>query len=64
MSKKDNVGELIDFGVLGSSVKQAEEMVEDDKVREQRKKQNEEWMKKNGVSVADMAGCMHKRMGR
>jgi hypothetical protein len=50
---------LFDMKLLGNSVAAAKAMCKEDKVLERKARANIKWMKKNRISAADMAGCMH-----
>jgi len=51
--------DLFNTKLLGDSVASAEAMCKKDKVLEKKARKNMAWMKKNRISVAEMAGHMH-----
>jgi hypothetical protein len=51
--------EMFDMKLLGDSVASAEAMCKKDKVLEKKARKNMAWMKKNRISVAEMAGFAH-----
>jgi hypothetical protein len=59
MRKKSSVDDLFNPCILGKSVQQAKMMVRDDRICKRRGLQNEKRMKKQGITVAGMAGFMH-----
>jgi hypothetical protein len=57
--RKKSSDDLFTSRILGKSIQQAKMMVQDDRICERRGLQNEKRMKKQGISVAGMAGFMH-----